>query len=199
MNSTTKVSLSSLKPLVTLTNQDLQPSYATVYNIPERPRARVPKLPILRYEEDCPAINVSDADEDWCLTGYGEISVSEQYNVVETGEDEQKLRVPRLRHTRPRARYQTTKTVSDPVSESGSYEPIEPLLTGSVPQLEPETFRNTIQATMANPPDSPNSDFREFFENLLRKNPPPKRRQRTLVLATSFHSEAIDARPRSNS
>ena len=139
MNSTTKVCLSSLKPLATLTDQDLQPSHATVYDIPERPRPRAPKLPILRYEEECPAINVSDADEDWCLTGYGEISVSEQYNVVDTGEDEEKLRVPRLRHTRPRARYQTTKTVSDPVSESGSDEPSEPLLTGGVPQLEPET------------------------------------------------------------
>ena len=198
MNSTTKVCLSSLKPLATLTDQDLQPSHATVYDIPERPRPRAPKLPILRYEEECPAINVSDADEDWCLTGYGEISVSEQYNVVDTGEDEEKLRVPRLRHTRPRARYQTTKTVSDPVSESGSDEPSEPLLTGGVPQLEPETFRNTIQATMADPPDSPNTDFREFFENLLRKNPPARRRQRTLVLSTSFHSEAIDALPRSN-
>ena len=198
MNSTTKVSLSGSDLLVALTNQYPQPSCATVFDIPERPRSRVPKLPILRYEEECPTINVSDADEDWCLTGYGEISVSEQYNVVETGEDEHKLRVPRLRHTRPRARYQITKTVSDPVSESGSDEPSEPLLTGGVPQLEPETFRNTVQATLANPPDSPNSDFREFFENLLRKNPPTRRRKRTLVLPTSFASEAIDARPRSN-
>jgi len=197
MNSTTKVSLSGVKLSVTLTDRDPQTSCATVYNIPERPRARVPKLPVLRYEEDCPTITVSDADEDWCLTGYGEISVSEQYNVVDT-EDEQKLRVPRLRHTRPRARYQTTKAVSDPVSEYGSDKQGELPLTSGAPQLEPETFRNTVQATLANAPDSPTSDFREFFENLLRKNPPPRRRQRSLFLTTSFASEAIDARPRPN-
>ena len=196
---TTKVSLNTAGYLAALTDQNLQPSCAMVYDIPERPRARVPKLPILRYEEDCPTITISDADEQYCLTGYGEISVSEHYNVVETGEDEQKLRVPRLRHTRPRARYQTqiVKAVSDPVSESESDESDEPLLTGDVRQLEPEYFRHTVHATLANPPASPNTDFREFFENLLRRNPPP-RRQRTLALPNRFASEAIDARPRSN-
>lgn len=194
--STTKVSLCITKPLVALANYDLQPPFATEYDIPERPRARVPKLPVLRYEE-CPSINVADAEE-YCLTGYGEISVSEEYSVVETGEDEQKLRVPRLRHLRPRARYQTqTKAVSDAVSESELDESDEPLLTGDVRQLEAEHLRRTIRATSTNPPASPNTDFREFFENLLNRNPLPRRRQRSLVLPTCFASEAIDARPRS--
>ena len=197
MNTTTKVSFDVAKLPIALTKYHLQSSCATVYDIPERPRGRVPKLPLLRYEE-CPTINASDADEGYCLTGYGEISVSEHYNVLDTVEDEQKLRVPRLRHTRPRARYQTTKAVSDPVSQSDSDDSDEPPLTGGVRQLEPEHFRNTIQTTLNNPPATPSTDFREFFENLLRKTPPTRRRQRTLVLPTSCASEAIDARPRSN-
>lgn len=196
MNTTTKVSLSIEKSLVALTNDDLQPSHASVYNIPEKPRPRVPKPPLLRYE-DCPTINVTDADERYCLSGYGDISVSEHYDVVQTGEDDQKLRVPRLKHTRPRARYQTDKAVSDPVSKSDSHDTIEPLLTSDVRQLEPEFFRNTIQATSANPPDTPSTDFKEIFETLLGKNPPVRRRRRTLILSTSLGSEAIDARPRS--
>lgn len=192
---TTKVSFSITKLSATLTNQNLQ-SYATVYNIPERPKARATKLPLLRYE-DGPAITVTDVDEEYCLTGYGEISVSEQYNVVETGEDEQKLRVPRLRHTRPRARYQTTRAVSDPVSDLEPDDLDEPLLTGDVRQLEPEHFRRTVQATSANPPASPNTDFREFFEHLLKRAPPP-RRYRTLDLPSCFASEAVDAPPRPN-
>jgi len=128
MNTSTQVSLGIAKSLVALADYDLKPSYAAAYNIPERPRARVPKLPLLRYEE-CPTVNVSDADEEYCLTGYGEATVSEQYDVAETGEDDQKLRVPRLRHVRPRARYQSTKAVSDPVSESDSGDPpMNPLL-----------------------------------------------------------------------
>lgn len=199
MNSSTKVSLSSTKWLVATLIVTPQPPYAAVYDIPERPRAHVPKLPLLRYE-DCPAINVSEADDEYYLTGYGDISISEQFDVVDTGEDEQKLRVPRLRHARPRARYQTqtTKAVSDPVSEPDPDEQDEPLIMGAVGQLEPEYFRNTVKATLANPPGSPTTDFRAFFENLLRKPPPTRRRQHTLGLPNSFASKAIDARPRQN-
>jgi hypothetical protein len=117
------VSLSAAKSLVSPTNEHQQPPYATAYNTREQPVVRVHKPPLLRYVEECPAIVVSDADEKYCLVGYGEISISEYYDVVETGEDKQKLRVPRLRHLRPRARYQTTKDVSDPVSTSDSDEP----------------------------------------------------------------------------
>lgn len=197
---TTKVSLGVAKPLVTSTNYDLQQSHASVYDIPERPKARAPKLPLLRYEEDCPTIKISDADEGYCLTGYGEISVSEHYVVDETGEDKEKLRVPRLRHTRPRARYQTVtyKAVSDPVSEPDSHDPHEPPLISDAPQLELECFRNTVQATSTSRSYSPNTDFREFFDNLLRKTPPTRRRRRSLILQTSFASEAIDAGPRQN-
>ena len=193
---TTKVSPSVVNSLVAVANYDLQPSCATVYNIPERPIARTPKLPLLRYEEDCPTICVSDADEQYCLTGYGDISVSEHYNAVETGEDEQKLRVPRLKHIRPRARYQTAKAVSDPVGKSDSDDPNEPALASYVRQLDPERFRYATKATSTDPPSTPTTDFREFFENLL-KRPSPTRR-RTLVLSASPGSEAIDANPRSN-
>ena len=117
------VSFSVAKSLVSPTNEHPQPSYATAYNTREQPTVRVHKPPLLRYVEECPAIVVSDADEKYCLVGYGEVSISEYYDLVETGEDKQKLRVPRLRHLRPRARYQTTKDVSDPVSTSDSDEP----------------------------------------------------------------------------
>lgn len=198
MNTTTQVSLSIVKSPVALTNRDLQPPTASVCNIPERPRAHVSKLPLLRYEEEHPTIIVSDADEKYCLTGYGDLPVSEEYDSTETGEDEHKLRVPRLQRTRPRAQYQTTKTVSRPVSKSNSGDTTGLLLTSEIQQLEPEVFRNVIQATSANPPETPNTDFRVFFENLLSKSPPIRRRQRSLILQTSSASEAVDAHPRSN-
>jgi hypothetical protein len=198
MNTTTQVSPGITKSLAALVDHDLQPSNATVYNIPEKPGARVPKLPLLRYEEECPTINVIDVDEKYCLSGYGDISVSEHYDVVETGEGDQKLRVPRLKHIRPRARHQTTKAVSDSVSKSDSDNTNEPLLTSHVRQLEPEFLRNMSQRMTTNPPDTPDMNAKEFFENLLRKIPPVRRRQRTLILPTSPASEAVDARPRPN-
>jgi len=73
----------------------------------------------------------------------------------------------------------------------------EPLLTGDARQLDSEHLRNAIRATSSNPPDSPNMDFQEFVENLLKNNP-PRRRQRSLFLPTSFASEAVDAHPRPN-
>jgi len=217
MNTTTQVSPSIAKSLVALTNRDLQthtasvyniperprariptpPTTASVYNIPERPRAYVPTLPLLRYEEEHPTIIVSDADEQYCLTGYGDLPVSEQYNAVETGEDDQRLRVPQLQHMRPRAQYQTTKTFSRPVCKSNSDDTTELLLTGEIRQLEPEVFRDVIHATSANPPDTQNADFRVFFENLLRKTP-PTRRQRSLIPQTSPAPEVVDVHPRSN-
>ncbi|KAF9650115.1 hypothetical protein BDM02DRAFT_3127890 [Thelephora ganbajun] len=197
MNTTTKVGITGAKSFALPIDHDLQPSYATVYNIPERPRVRSPQLSVLRYEE-CPTITVSEPDEEYCLTGYGDVSISEYYHTSEAGEDEQKLRVPRLKHARPRAQCQTNKAVSDPVSRYDSDDLGELLLTGDVRQLEPECFRNTIKATSDDPPTTPDTDFREFFENLLRKTPPVRRRNRTLILPTAPASEAIDARPRSN-
>lgn len=188
---------STQKSPAALANYDLQSSYATVYAIPERPRTRAPKLPFLRYE-DCPMTNVSDADEKYCLTGYGEISISEHYDVAETGEDDQKLRVPRLRHVRPRARRQPAKAVSNSVSESDLGGPSEPLLMSDVRQLKHEHFRKTIQTASKNLPDTPSTDFREFFENLLRKPPLTRRKNRTPILSTSVASEAVDARPHAN-
>lgn len=193
----TQVSLPTAKPIPNLADYGLQTSHASVYNIPERSQARVTKPSLLRYTEDNPTINILDTDEKYCLTGYGEISVSEHYDVIETGEDEKHLRVPRLRHVRPRARHQTVKTVSDPVGRFNSDDPNEPLLTSDIQQFEPEYFRNAIRAT-STPPDTPSTDFREFFENLLRKPPPTRRRKRSLILPISFGSEAVDARPRSN-
>ena len=179
-----------------LSNQDLQPHYATVYNIPERPRAPAPKVPLLRYE-DLPRNDSSDPEEKYCLTGYGETTVSDHYDVTDTGEDKKKRRVPRLRHTRPRSQHQTEAAMaySDPVSTSDPDGPGE-LLTGDAGRLEPEYFRNIIKGTSADRLATPNADFRAFFENF--RNGPQTRRKRTLILQNSPASEAIDARPRSN-
>ena len=195
----TEVSPTGLNYPVALANYNLQPRHAAVYDIPERPKAPVPEPPLLRYEE-CPTIKVSDADEEYCLTAYGDISVSDHYDVVDVAEDEQKLRVPRLKHTRPRARSQAqvTKPGWNPVSVFDSDNLGEPPLIGNTGQLEHEYFRNVIKTTSPDPPVTPEVDFREFFENLLKKPPPTSRRQRTQVLSDSVASEAIDARPRSN-
>ena len=119
--------------------------------------------------------------------------------MVDTGENEQKRRVPRLRHTRPRSKHQVeaTRADQDPVSTSDLGPPGELLLTGGVGQLEPEYFRHIIKRTSAERPATPpDTDFHAFFENL--RNNSQTRRQRTLKLLNSPASEAIDARPRSN-
>lgn len=115
--------------------------------------------------------DASDADEEYCLVGYGEISVSEYYDVVDAGKDEQEHRVPRLRHSRPRSRFQT-RTAN-----------------------EPEYFRHLNKTTSTDHPPATSVDFHAFFENL--KKAPQIRRQRTLLLRNAPASEAIDARPRS--
>lgn len=194
MDAATRVSFSDSNSFVALTNHNLQPHYAKVYDIPERPRIPAPKIPLLRYE-DSPTTDGSDPDEEYCLTGYGETTISDHYGAGDPGEVEQKRRVPRLRNTRPRSKHQT-EADPDPLGTSGSDGPGESLLTADAGQLEPEYFRNVIKERSAGRPTTPNMDFRAFFENL--RNNSQTRRQRTLILQNSPASEAIDARPRSN-
>ena len=141
--------------------------------------------------------NVSRADEENCLIGYGEISISECYDVVK---DEQERRVPRLKHTRPRSQHQPQATRTDSVHVS-TRDPNgigrgESPLTEGVGQSEPEYFKHIFKATSADRPAQPETDFRTFFEKL--RNPPEMKRKRTMLLRNSPASEAVDARPRLN-
>ncbi|KAF9785165.1 hypothetical protein BJ322DRAFT_1193090 [Thelephora terrestris] len=177
----------------TTMNTSTKPQHASVYNIPERPRVPpVPDVPPLRHLY---AQTTSVSEED-CLTGYGEISVSECYDVVDVGGDEQKQRVPRLKHTRPRSYHQTqaTRTVSNLVSTPDPNGRGQSQLTNGVGKFEPKYFRHIIKATSTDPPVNPEADYRSLFETM--KNPPKIRRRRTLILQNAPASEAIDARPR---
>ena len=200
MNSATKVCLGCSNSFIPLINYDFQPHCATVYDIPERPRVPVlvPKIPILRYQEICPTPDdVSEIDEEDCLTGYGEVTVSEHRGVVDASEKEQRHRVPRPRRSRPSSQCQTTRVGLDHVSPQDSGFRGEPVFTDSdAEQFEPEYFRHIIKTNSpTDRPVTPSVDFRTFFENL--RNTPQLRKQRTLP-QNSPASEAIDARPRSN-
>jgi len=159
---------------------DLLPSYTTGYDIPGRPQAHVLTSSPPRYEEYHLTTNISDPGQGYRLTGFGQFSASEHYGDTETGGGGLNPCIPRFQNARPHARHQTTVAVSDPVSQSGSENPDERILMDDVQQLDPE------------------HDIRELFKTLLGKKPPIRRRKRSLILPTSFASEAIDARPRSN-
>ena len=144
MGTTTQVSPSIAEPPVAPANYDLQPSHASVYNIPERPRARVPRLPPMRYEEYLTA-DASDV-EKYHPAGYGKISVSERYGVVETGGDNLNHPVPRPGHVHPCTCHQAANSVSDPVSEFDLGGLSGPLLMSGVRSRQHRTIHRTPQA-----------------------------------------------------
>ena len=198
MNTTTQVSLGIAKSLAALTNQNLQPHGATASDIPEKPGVLAPKPPpLLQDEEDHPTTNVTDIDEKYCLTGYGDLSVSENSDVVETGIGDQRLRDPQLKHIHPYTGHQTAKAVSEPVSKFYSDDTNELLLTSDIRQLEPESLRNAIKTTSTTFP-SIHRKYNRFYEGFIKKNSPVRMRQRSPIPSTTPASEAVDARASSD-
>lgn len=181
MNTTTKVSISFSNRFVTLINYDLQPSHATVFDVPERPNAPAPPVSLFRH------VDRSGADEENCPTDITTPGVSD---VAESGQGE------RILVLRPSSKHQTnatTRTGPSHIDTSDSDSSDESHPTDDGGQFEPP--REKIKKASADPPMVPLDDIQACFATLINNNGNKTTRKRTLILQNSPGSEAIDAGP----